>query len=424
MRISNEKLVLHIPCDDDNEDRAYDYSLWRTAKSDGVLSASGATFTTDAVFGKAIHIEDTDGRTASLSVREDHLVYNEPWTITCFVKVKADTIGFSVLTSDETISHQCHVNAGEWYFIALVYDRQVGVVSFWLNTEKVFEHPIVQDPVFWSISDTLVGSQNFSVDEIRIYNRVLAPSEIVSMQSFGDDVDYIIDGVNFSDYSVYVSGSDGLIDGLQAKERVGVDYPDYHGTVVDLSNTRFESREIKLDCFIEAKDNFEFVEKVRRFLAVFQRDGFHRLSVIYASSAKPLVYDVYLQDSVEIDKTWNQKTMVGTFSITLIEPSPVKVVLRHVGYGYGMFRVTSRKMFDVTWDDVNEGCEISTDGVNWSHRNTSCDLSGTGLFVRHFYQEGSHDIIIHGVVEDMTDLQTSFGIDDNEKNDIVVWSRL
>ena len=111
--------------------------------------------------------------------------------------------------------------------------------------------------------------------------------------------------------------------------------------------------------------------------------------------------------------------MVGTFELHLVEPSPVKKVLRHISQdadSYAVFRLTTSLKVQVTWGDHNatesvaKACETSTDGVNWTtpdRSNPSVNLSGNGLWVRHKYpMPGEYDIVIHGVIERVTNFQT------------------
>lgn len=45
---------------------------------------------------------------------------------------------------------------------------------------------------------------------------------------------------------------------------------------------------------------------------------------------KPLVFEVYSSEGIDIKKTWNERSMVGTFKLKLTEPEPIKRVIKHV----------------------------------------------------------------------------------------------
>lgn len=230
-----------------------------------------------------------------------------------------------------------------------------------------------------------------------------------------EDVEYLIDGVNLKEYGVEVVSSTGLVDGLEMKEPLSVDWADYHGEVVKLTSPRYKSREISLDCYIVADNNDDFVARISALMGVLQSTGLRRLECFPSNSEKPLVYDVYLVDKVEVEKTWNDEPMVGTFTITFIEPSPVKRVIKHTATstGYCTINITTTKKIQITWGDNSSICQCYIDG-SWVTQSASDNLSGT-LQIRHQYSAGTFYVAIHGVIEEITKLTTS---------GTVVWNRL
>lgn len=113
-----------------------------------------------------------------------------------------------------------------------------------------------------------------------------------------------------------------------------------------------------------------------------------------------------MHDGVDPDKQWGQYSddvMVGTFTLKLVEDEPVKRVLRHIGTtanSVASISFSSYKMLNIYWGDG-------------SH---SYNVSGLNKTIEHTYTEpGEYDIIIAGVIEDITDFST---------NDIVVWETL
>jgi hypothetical protein len=170
------------------------------------------------------------------------------------------------------------------------------------------------------------------------------------------DVTYLINGVDFKTYGVFVSESDGIVDNLAMKEPFTVPWDDYHGEVIDLSRPRYEAREITLSCFIQGVGKDEFLDRVQAFMAQFMRPGTQRLHVSVHSS-KPLVYEVYCKETISLKKRWSDALMVGTFELKLREPQPVKRVLKFGGFGSG----AGINLFNK--NAVIDGREVLTDGT-------------------------------------------------------------
>ena len=128
---------------------------------------------------------------------------------------------------------------------------------------------------------------------------------------------------------------------------------------------------------------------------------------MYKRQVKPLEYDVYRNDKVEIDKTWNDELMVGTFSITLIEPQPVKMVLKHICQdenSMAWFKCKSDKMLTITWGDGDDNCIIN----DTEAKSKSSGIHGTPIKISHRYATaGEHNIVIHGNMESVTDFETN-----------------
>ena len=95
--------------------------------------------------------------------------------------------------------------------------------------------------------------------------------------------------------------------------------------------------------------------------------------------------------------------MVGTFTLTLVEDDPVKMVLRHItaeADSITSFKLTTYSPLTVFWGDGS----------------VTTRVRGEQLTVEHTYQKpGEYDIIIAGLVEEISDFET---------NDIIVWQRL
>lgn len=219
---------------------------------------------------------------------------------------------------------------------------------------------------------------------------------------------YKIDGVDFTNYNVYVSSSDGLLSRPKPKKSVSVDWPDYNGKVVDLSKKLYEPREIELQCFIKADSQPEFVAKCNTFLALFDKTGTRRLEVFVdnETTPKPLLFEVYSTDSIDVSKKWSATTMVGTFTLKLSEPEPIKKVLKYTRTNDAdktvSITVTSSKLLNIYWGDG-------------SH---TYDVSGTGIEVDHDYlKNGTFYIVITGNIDEMT-------LDTENTSAVVVWNKL
>lgn len=141
------------------------------------------------------------------------------------------------------------------------------------------------------------------------------------------EVKYSINGKYFKDYGIYVSSSLGLLDALKRKPIKTYDWPEYHGESLDLSNPKFEAREIVLNCFVKGNNYQEMFDNFRNVvLSEFQKSGTQRL-LVEPFGYKALPFEVYMIDDVKIIKEFSESTSIGVFSIKLIEPNPIKKVL-------------------------------------------------------------------------------------------------
>jgi len=216
------------------------------------------------------------------------------------------------------------------------------------------------------------------------------------------NIEYYINGVAFSTDGVYVSQSTGIIDALKMREPAKITWPDHHGEVVDLVAPRYETREIKLECFIKASSKEAFQANVKTFIERFQKAGTQRLMII-VDVLKPLVYEVYLPSGFQISKTWNDTNMEGTFDLELREPEPVKRVYKFTAVT-GALTTT---IAVTTTDPVN---------IYWADGNHSFDVVTSSGTISHTYATaGTYYIIITGVIENISAVTTAATL---------VWTRL
>lgn len=217
---------------------------------------------------------------------------------------------------------------------------------------------------------------------------------------------YYINGVDFVSYGVKVSASTGLLSALKMKEPIKVTWPDQHGEVMDLVAPRYEAREITFECFIKAASSTAFILAVQAFLAAFQNTGLQRLMIDVDDSVetrKPLLYEVYLQEDFEVKKKWNPTHMVGTFTLKLREPEPVKRVYKFVAATGAMtvnMTITTPDPVNIYWGDSEHDYDINTASGQQSH---TYDTAGT------YY------LVLTGVIENITGVTTTATL---------VWTRL
>lgn len=164
-----------------------------------------------------------------------------------------------------------------------------------------------------------------------------------------NDVKYSIDGYYLDGFDIYVSGSDGITDKPEIKDLTGYDWGGYDGTQYHTGDLRYKERTISLQCFMECNGYDDFISKAMVFLTLLSKAGTHRL-MIEAGSAKPLVYEVFCKDAIDLSKAWNPGKFVATFTIKLIEPEPVKMVLK--GEGNVSISVNSTDSVNIYWGNT------------------------------------------------------------------------
>ncbi len=190
-------------------------------------------------------------------------------------------------------------------------------------------------------------------------------------------VNYLIEGDDIKKrYGIFVSDSQGVVGRPKLKKRDTFSWDNYHGEVIDLEPKYYEPREIVLGCFIKADSKIDFIEKVLDFSSIFDGKGTQRL-MIDVGNERPLVYEVYCKDEIEIVKKWSEDNLVGTFKLKLIEPEPVKRVLSHNAGTNSVcsFKITTNKLVNVYWGDGKADYDISGNNITVSHT-----YNGSGLF--------------------------------------------
>lgn len=142
-------------------------------------------------------------------------------------------------------------------------------------------------------------------------------------------VRYSINGSYFSKFNIYISESKGLLDTPPQKQRKTYSWAEEHGVAIDLSRPKYEAREITLSGWVEGSNWQEMKRNFDLFLKEFDNVGTQRLMVEFDGGT--LIYDIYISGGIELKKTFSQGEMAGVFSLKLIEPQPVKKVLKLLG---------------------------------------------------------------------------------------------
>jgi hypothetical protein len=137
---------------------------------------------------------------------------------------------------------------------------------------------------------------------------------------------YKLDGIDFKNYSIYVSEGKGILDDPKPKKRFSRSWDNQHGESIDLRERFVEPREITLECFVKSSSNAALIIKTQAIRALFAASGLRRLS-IQVDTAQPLIFDVYLKDQITYKKKWRSGSNVATFTLKLVDPAPVKRVI-------------------------------------------------------------------------------------------------
>lgn len=293
-----------------------------------------------------------------------------------------------------------------WYYIAV---RKVGnIVNVFLDTQLIGTISLPSTLTGFALLQDVYGTAYgyADLDELKVYNTALSNDQIAESLNNVSQLEYYLNGVNFREMGIRVESSNGVTDLPKLKQAASVDWPDYHGKVVDLANKRYEEREITLNCWLKASGKIDFVERVNRLFDILREDGTARL-MISIHPTKPLLYEVYAPDGIAFNKRWHDDKMIGTFSLKLKEPDPVKRVVRHQRINDASREVSialkTDKVVNVYWGDGSVTEDVYGDFIG-------------AKALKHTYAEnGVYYVVIAGVIEEITDFST---------NSIIVWNRL
>ena len=298
------------------------------------------------------------------------------------------------------------VNPGSWYSLAMA--KHGNVYDFYVNSQLIKSVTRSGTPTGIALNQDFYGGDCYGLgllDDVKIYKIALSQEEIINETSQSTSMTYLLDGVNFKDYGVYVAGSEGVVDRPKLKNPYSINWDNYHGETVDLNHKFFEPREITLDCFIKAQTKNNFIIQLSQFMQQFDKKGTQRL-VINVHPVKPLIYEVYCKDTVAVSTVWNNQLMVGTFKIKLTEPEPVKRVLKHIRVSEETKNCTvtlqSMKYVNIYWGDGRIDYDVAGD-------------SNTHTITHTYETNGDFFPVITGCIDEINKFET---------NAIIVWNKL
>jgi hypothetical protein len=379
---------------------AYDYSQNR---------ADGTVVESNFVSGRQGNCIEFNGK-GYCQIPRNVIPITDNFTMLVWLKRKEMTDGFSgkkigfwFAWNDFDGYRETWINLNEdWNYISVV--KEGLTIRIYLNIQLLETITLPVQPTGFSIlQDTYFTEYGYGLlDEVRAYNVALTQEDITNSLNSIKQLSYLINGLNFKTWDVTVSESNGILDLPKLKTPFSINWPDYHGQVIDLTRKRIEAREIELKCWMKATSKMDFVTKLNSFLETFRKDGTHRLT-IDIHPIKPLLYEIYCLDGISISKRWNDDLMIGTFTLKLIEPNPVKRIVRHQRHNDTtktlVITFTSDKNVTIYWGDG-------------THEQTC----GENITLSHDYDnEGIFHAIVAGVIEEIKNFST---------NGIIVWNKI
>lgn len=400
-------LLLNLPFDETTGSAtAYDY-----AKDRHDAKVEGASFTAGRQ-GNCIHFEGE----GTATIEDNFLNLSGDFTLLAWIKPTPATPGdtpatrlgfyFNTAALEGSRTAWLEVIPEAWTYYAVT--KKGSQVLIYADTQLRETINLPGELTGFAVLQDIYShvSAYGDLDEVKIYGVPLSADEIAETLNDVRQLEYYLDGVNFKEYDIRVSSSSGVVDLPKLKTPQTVDWPDYHGEVIDLDDKRVQAREITLNCWMRATGKIDFITKANRLHAHFMRNGTARL-MISLHPTKPLVFEVYAADGIAHDKRWHDDKMIGTFTLKLREPDPVKRVLRHQRSSRTTAEVKiafkSDKMVTIYWGDGTADYDLYG------------DYTGDNAVTHTYTTDGTYYPIVAGVLEEITDFNT---------NAIVVWEQI
>lgn len=398
--------VLYLP---------FDESDGSTIASDYSQSGTNATVT-DCAFvegkqGKAIEFDGA----GHADIADGNIDLTGDLTVLAWLNTLEPVLG-----NDNKLGLYLQYGTGAGEYIQKWYNNGTGVWTYWAIVKEGLEVRVYKDT---QLIDTITLTANLvgmglnqtiyateygfgDLDEVKVYNIAATQEEIAEMLNTVKQLTYYINGYSLiPTWGIYVQASDGILQRPKMKTPFKQDWPDMHGEVVDLANKRFQARDITLKCWMPATGKIDFVNKWNDFIRQFDGDDTVRL-MIDIHPTKPLVYEVYLEDSLDVSKKWNDELMVGTFTLKLREPDPVKRVVRFRtdNNATHYIKCNSDTMLTIAWGDGTFTHNV------WGDHTADADK------LEHTYDTSKeiYYAIVSGVIEDIEDFET---------DGIIVWNK-
>lgn len=392
-------MILNLPFDETNgSTTAHDFSRNRTnATIEGCAFVSGKQ-------GKAIQF-DGDGHAEIASAMIDP---TGDFTLLAWIKT-GGSIGLLLqygVEADDQMQLDYTISRDEW--VCLVVVKEGLTVKMYNGTQLIDTITLPSQLVGLGINQPIATDNGVGcIDEVRIYDVATTPEEINAIVNTTKQLIYSINGKPFIDtWGIYVQESDGLLDRPAMKTPVSQDWPGHHGEVVDLDDKRVQARDITLKCWMPCVSKLDFAEKFNDFCKQFEGNGTARL-MVDIHPTRPLVYEVYLREALNVSKKWNDQLFVATFTLKVREPDPVKRIVRFLsneGEEHSIkLNAGTGNVLTIAWGDGT-----FTHNVYGEHTTDATAL-------KHTYTDGGiYYAIVSGVIEDVTDFET---------DGIVVWNK-
>ena len=242
----------------------------------------------------------------------------------------------------------------------------VGARSF--TMPNMYQHKEIKITKNWNPAK-MIGTFNLKLDQ-SVPTSVPGRVTVFTAPSYTNDGDvhYSVDGVDFNTHGVMVTASSGLFDKPSQKAPLTVDWNDANGVQMYTgAPALFNERTIELSCTVYAETYSAFIQKATAFANLFGGTGTHRLRVW--TGTKPLVYEVYAPNEISIKPNgWDAVHQVGTFSVKLVEPEPVKIVLQMSGSA--SITIASTTIAHIYWGDGSHIYNVSGDGTAQTVQHT------------------------------------------------------
>lgn len=145
-------------------------------------------------------------------------------------------------------------------------------------------------------------------------------------------------GGSSSTYAVHVEKSTGLVGKPSLKTADEFNWKYLHGTTPDLRNRRYQSKDISLQCWMEADSKQQLVERFNHFTGLFSYDDLILLKVTWATDnnnggvapnphESKGIYDlVWLRGVEGVSYRWRKGKNYVSFVLRLADPYPMKRV--------------------------------------------------------------------------------------------------